>query len=87
MQPCPTCGGMGIDANGYCTQCQTYRGLPQTPSSGVPYDAPYSGAPYGQTPPGGAPYGGRARVQARDHRRPCGRLPWIGSMPSATWPR
>jgi len=59
MQPCPTCGGMGIDANGYCTQCQTYRGLPQTPSSGAPYhDAPYSGAPYGQNPPGGAPYGG-----------------------------
>jgi hypothetical protein len=59
MQPCPTCGGMGIDANGYCTQCQTYRGLPQTPSSGVPYgDAPYSGAPYGQTPPGASPYGG-----------------------------
>jgi hypothetical protein len=58
MQPCPTCGGMGIDANGYCTQCQTYRGLPQTPSSGVPYsDAPYSGAPYGQNP-GAAPYGG-----------------------------
>jgi hypothetical protein len=59
MQPCPTCGGMGIDANGYCTQCQTYRGLPQTPASGAPYhDAPYSGAPYGQSPPGAAPYGG-----------------------------
>lgn len=28
MQPCPVCGGMGIDVNGYCTQCRTYRGLP-----------------------------------------------------------
>ncbi len=59
MQPCPTCGGMGIDANGYCTQCQTYRGLPQTPSSGAPYSGPpYSGAPYGQQPQSGPPYGG-----------------------------
>jgi hypothetical protein len=58
MQPCPTCGGMGIDANGYCTQCRNYRGLPQAapPSSGVPYSgAPYSGAPYGGSP---APYAG-----------------------------
>ena len=56
MQPCPSCGGMGIDANGYCTQCRTYRGIPQMPppppSSGAPYSgAPYSGAPYS----GGAP--------------------------------
>jgi hypothetical protein len=74
MQPCPTCGGMGIDANGYCTQCRTYRGLPQSPppSSGAPYGgpppsgppysgSPYSGAPYGAPasgPPAGAPYGG-----------------------------
>ena len=60
MQPCPTCGGMGIDANGYCTQCRTYRGLPQAmpPSSGVPYSgAPYSGAPYSGAP-AQAPYGG-----------------------------
>jgi len=60
MQPCPTCGGMGIDANGYCTQCRTYRGIPQTPppSSGAPYSGPpYGGspAPYGGSP---APYGG-----------------------------
>jgi len=73
MQPCPTCGGMGIDANGYCTQCRTYRGLPQNlPSSGVPYgEQPYSGAPqqysqynqptsgpsYGQPPTSGPGYG------------------------------
>jgi hypothetical protein len=44
---------MGIDANGYCTQCRTYRGIPQSqpPSSG----APYSGPPYGSSP---APYAG-----------------------------
>lgn len=49
MQPCPTCGGMGIDMNGYCTQCRTYRGVPQAPQppvSGTPYGDPYSGAPY-----------------------------------------
>jgi hypothetical protein len=50
MQPCPTCGGMGIDTNGYCTQCRTYRGVPQAPQppvSGTPYSGdPYSGAPY-----------------------------------------
>lgn len=50
MQPCPTCGGMGIDMNGYCTQCRTYRGVPQAPQppvSGTPYSGdPYSGAPY-----------------------------------------
>jgi hypothetical protein len=64
MQPCPNCGGMGIDANGYCTQCRTYRGVPQVqqqpvqpPSSGVPYSgAPYSGAPYNA--PAQQPYGG-----------------------------
>jgi hypothetical protein len=44
---------MGIDGNGYCTQCRTYRGLPQAmpPSSGVPY----SGVPYSTSP---APYAG-----------------------------
>jgi hypothetical protein len=48
---------MGIDSNGYCRQCRTYRGLPQAmppampPSSGVPY----SGAPYQSSP---APYAG-----------------------------
>ncbi|MDG6101273.1 hypothetical protein Daura_51345 [Dactylosporangium aurantiacum] len=41
---------MGIDTNGYCTQCRTYRGVPQAPQppvSGTPYSGdPYSGAPY-----------------------------------------
>ncbi|MFC4041861.1 hypothetical protein ACFO1B_25800 [Dactylosporangium siamense] len=41
---------MGIDMNGYCTQCRTYRGVPQAPQppvSGTPYSGdPYSGAPY-----------------------------------------
>jgi len=40
MQPCEVCGGMGVDAAGYCTQCRNYRGLP----------APASGAPYGYAP-------------------------------------
>ncbi|UWP82737.1 hypothetical protein [Dactylosporangium fulvum] len=45
---------MGIDANGYCTQCRTYRGVPQAPqppTSGSPYSgAPYSGGPYAGYP-------------------------------------
>ncbi len=52
MQPCPNCGGMGIDMNGYCTQCRTYRGVPQAPQP------PVSGTPYGGDPYSGAPYAG-----------------------------
>jgi hypothetical protein len=69
MQPCGVCGGMGIDAAGYCTQCGTYRGVPQAaPQSydvvppGVPAGPP-SGPPMGPPagppsgPPGGTVYG------------------------------
>lgn len=71
MQPCGICGGMGIDAAGYCTQCRTYRGIPQqapAPTRSYPqaYDlmppvggaAPGGGAPGGGAPGGGAPGGG-----------------------------
>ncbi|MEV8516212.1 hypothetical protein [Dactylosporangium sp. NPDC051484] len=44
---------MGIDANGYCTQCRTYRGVPQAPQQPTT-GTPYSGAPYG----GQQPYAG-----------------------------
>ncbi|MFG2038730.1 hypothetical protein [Dactylosporangium sp. NPDC048998] len=44
---------MGIDANGYCTQCRTYRGVPQAPQQPTS-GTPYSGAPYG----GQQPYAG-----------------------------
>ncbi|WP_433054134.1 hypothetical protein [Dactylosporangium sp. CS-033363] len=44
---------MGIDANGYCTQCRTYRGVPQAPQQPTS-GSPYSGAPYG----GQQPYAG-----------------------------
>jgi hypothetical protein len=62
MQPCEVCGGMGVDAAGYCTQCRTYRGVP--PTSGAPYpqqQSPYGQNPYpvsggGYTPTSGAPY-------------------------------
>ncbi|MEU0553605.1 hypothetical protein [Dactylosporangium sp. NPDC006015] len=40
---------MGIDTNGYCTQCRTYRGVPQAPQppvSGSPYGGDSYGAPY-----------------------------------------
>ncbi|MEV4130893.1 hypothetical protein AB0J72_01860 [Dactylosporangium sp. NPDC049742] len=43
---------MGIDTNGYCTQCRTYRGVPQAPQP------PVSGSPYGGDPYSGAPYAG-----------------------------
>jgi hypothetical protein len=55
MQPCPVCGGVGVDPNGYCTQCGTFRGLPAQQVSG----APYPPAGYQAYPPGsGAPYSG-----------------------------
>ncbi|MER7281656.1 hypothetical protein ABT369_45180 [Dactylosporangium sp. NPDC000244] len=44
---------MGIDANGYCTQCRTYRGVPQAPQQPTS-GTPYSGGPYG----GQQPYAG-----------------------------
>jgi hypothetical protein len=50
---------MGIDANGYCTQCRTYRGVPQPPqqpTSGTPYSgAPYGGQPYAGYPTSSGP--------------------------------
>jgi len=68
MQPCEVCGGMGVDAAGYCTQCRTYRGVPgydvSAPASGAPYSPPaagptYPGPGYGSAPPApGAPYQG-----------------------------
>ena len=55
MQPCQVCGGVLVDANGYCTQCGTFRGQPAQPVSGAPY--PPAGYPqYGQSPASGAPY-------------------------------
>jgi hypothetical protein len=64
MQPCEVCGGMGIDAGGYCTTCRTYRGVPSAPApqgysvippvSGTPYQG--SGVPYAD-PTSGSPYG------------------------------
>jgi hypothetical protein len=41
---------MGIDANGYCTQCRTYRGVPQAPQQPTS-GTPYSGGPYGAQQP------------------------------------
>ena len=55
MQPCQVCGGMGVDPNGYCTQCGTFRGVIAGPPGGNPYPQPMSGSPYPQ-PMSGAPY-------------------------------
>jgi hypothetical protein len=41
---------MGIDANGYCTNCRTYRGIPQFGGNPVSA-APYSGMPASGPPP------------------------------------
>ncbi len=44
MQPCPVCRNTGVDANGYCTTCSTYLGLPpQQP--GYPPQAGYDQQP------------------------------------------
>ncbi|HKT05791.1 MAG TPA: hypothetical protein VJT31_40290 [Rugosimonospora sp.] len=64
MQPCQVCGGMAVDAAGYCTQCRTYRGpVPPAPypaqPSGPPYAVQPSGPPY-VTQSSGPPYGGPA---------------------------
>jgi hypothetical protein len=59
MQPCPTCGGMGIDANGHCTQCRTYRGVPQVPP---PHGAPHGGMP--------GPYAGYPTSPGPAHPQP-----------------
>src|SRR5262245_56550526 len=53
MQPCGICGGTAVDANGFCTGCRAYRGLPEPepePTSVYPttYELidPSIGAPY-----------------------------------------
>ncbi len=70
MQPCGVCGGTGIDAAGYCTQCRTYRGVPHQPPPesydvlppGMPARGPVGGTVYGAPssgpPSSGAPYSG-----------------------------
>lgn len=47
MQPCPVCGRTGVDANGYCTTCSTYLGVPQQPvyPTQPEYGASYPGQP------------------------------------------
>jgi hypothetical protein len=55
MQPCHVCGGMEIDANGYCQRCRAYRGAPgYDPAQGGQPGAPPYGGPYpDQGYPGG----------------------------------
>ncbi|GAA4453466.1 hypothetical protein [Phytohabitans houttuyneae] len=52
MQPCAVCGGVQVDAAGYCTQCRTFRGVPQPPP-GYPQAPPpaYTGYPQPGSPP------------------------------------
>jgi hypothetical protein len=57
MQPCPVCGAMTVDANGYCTRCGTFRGQPAPPVSAAPYapsSQPQGYQPY--PPTSAAPY-------------------------------
>ncbi len=56
MQPCQVCGGMAVDAAGYCTQCGTFRGAPQP--GGYPGQPGYPGGQPGY-PPQPAGYGGQ----------------------------
>lgn len=51
MQPCAVCGGVVVDATGYCVQCGTFRGVPAPPPPGPPLGPPLPAAP-GSLPPG-----------------------------------
>lgn len=57
MQPCHVCGGMMIDAAGYCTQCRTYRG--QVPPQGYSLYPDQQSAPPYPAQPGVPPYPGQ----------------------------
>jgi hypothetical protein len=67
MQPCAVCGAVTLNAAGYCTQCGTFRGVPQQgaygsapqqyPGGGQPtYQSPVSAPGYGQPTTGGGGY-------------------------------
>jgi hypothetical protein len=98
VQPCPNCGGMAIDANGYCTQCHTYRGLPQNdpygnapysgpPQSGAPYSGPpQSNAPYSGPPQSNAPYSGPPQSGATYGSPPQSGAPYGGQPPQSGAP-
>jgi hypothetical protein len=58
MQPCAVCGGVGVDAAGYCLHCRTFRGVPVQPVAPPPaypgYPQPTSVPPaYPQQTSGG----------------------------------
>src|ERR1700732_1293857 len=57
MQPCHVCGGMVIDAAGYCTQCRTYRG--QVAPQGYPAYPDQQGTPPYPGQPSSPPYPGQ----------------------------
>jgi len=101
MQPCQVCGGMAVDAAGYCTQCGTFRGVPQPgypgqqpgyptqPQPGYPTQ-PQPGYP-GQPPGGyadptyGAPYPG-APVSGQPASGPP-TYPYQQPAPTAQYPQ
>jgi hypothetical protein len=59
MQPCQVCGGMAVDAAGYCTQCRAYVG--PVPQQGYPLYSDQQGAPpYPGQPHSGQPHSGQA---------------------------
>jgi hypothetical protein len=53
MQPCPVCGAMAVDQNGYCAQCGTFRGQVPQPVSGPGYQ--YGQPPVSAPPPASGP--------------------------------
>ncbi len=65
MQPCSTCGGIGIDGAGYCTTCGTFRVGPApqaypgpTTGTGAGWPNPgYGGVPTSGVPTSGVPAG------------------------------
>jgi len=56
MQPCAVCGGVQVDAAGYCTQCRTFRGVPhQQPPPPPTYPQAPPPAYHGYPQPGSPP--------------------------------
>jgi hypothetical protein len=76
MQPCPVCGNTGVDANGYCTTCSTYLGVPQ--QGGYPAQPGYP-----QEPQYGAAYPGQPVAPASG---PAATTPYPAYPPSSSVP-
>lgn len=74
MHPCAVCGGIGVDANGYCVNCRTYCGVAGSSDSGS----------YGQVNPS---HYGSADQRGRGQGDPSGYGPTTGPTNGDTFQR